>query len=307
MAQHMPVFPALHPLAVGDVVLMRTTTNLLAIDFQTGKRLWQTEDEKEPAQSGPTRVNGGVVFFNGQMVNVSQPALYGQRIWEDATYGTLSSDGRLVFVIEELPLGLGGGYPAVFFGGMGGRGDPSSKGIGDVLAAYDIKTGKLQWKLGGEPDSIGPGLEPNDTFFLGPPLPLRGQLYVMAEINGEIRLLALDGATGNRLWSQQLAMVDSNITQDPIRRMAGVSPSYSDGVLICPTGVGCVVAVNLANRSLLWGYIYSHPGEQVAGPPGMGRRIAINRMMMINGNGLASRWIDSNRHDRQRPGAAYAG
>ena len=121
-------------------------------------------------------------------------------------------------------------------------------------------TGKLQWELGGQ-ESLGL----SDTFFLGPPLPLRGQLYVMAEIKDEMRLLALDGATGNLLWSQQLAMVESNITQDPVRRLAGVSPSYSDGVLICPTGAGCVVAVDLATRSLLWGYIYSHPGEQPGG------------------------------------------
>ena len=30
------------------------------------------------------------------------------------------------------------------------------------------------------------------TFFLGPPLPLMGQLYVLGEIKGEIRLLALE-------------------------------------------------------------------------------------------------------------------
>ena len=136
----------------------------------------------------------------------------------------------------------------------GGRNDPSNQGITNKLAAYDIHTGKLQWELGGQES-----LRPSDTFFLGPPLPLRGQLYVMAEIKDEIRLLALDGATGKLLWSQQLAMVESNITQDPVRRLAGVSPSYSDGVLICPTGAGCVVAVDLATRSLLWGYIYQPP------------------------------------------------
>ena len=122
----------------------------------------------------------------------------------------------------------------------------------------------MQWELGGQE-----ALEQSDTFFLGPPLPLRGQLYVMAEIKDEIRLLALDGATGKLLWSQQLAMVESNITQDPVRRLAGVSPSYSDGVLICPTGAGCVVAVDLATRSLLWGYIYSHPGETADGATGV--------------------------------------
>ena len=112
---------------------------------------------------------------------------------------------------------------------FGGGSDPSNRGITNKLAAYDIHTGKLQWELGGQE-----ALTQSDTFFLGPPLPLRGQLYVIAEIKGEMRLLALDGATGTLLWKQQLAMVEVNLTQDPIRRMAGISPSYSDGVLIVP-------------------------------------------------------------------------
>ena len=98
-------------------------------------------------------------------------------------------------------------------------------------------------------------------------------------------------ATGKLLWSQQLAMVESNITQDPIRRLAGVSPSYSDGVLICPTGAGCVVAVDLATRSLLWGYVYSHPGEQqpTGTPPAADHPF---QNAFNNANGPVPRWLD---------------
>ena len=41
-------------------------------------------------------------------------------------------------------------------------------------------------------------------------------------------------------------------------RPAGVSPSYADGILICPTGAGAVVAVDLAGQRLRWGYRYGH-------------------------------------------------
>ena len=275
------VFSGLHPLAVGDVILMRTVSNVLAIDFKTGKRLWPTMPEEDPA-AADTRLNRPNRMWMARN-NISQPVQYGQRIWDDATYGTLSSDGNLVFVIEELPLSVGnsnGGFMMI----GGGRNDPSTRNITNKLAAYDIHTGKLQWRLGGQES-----LEQTDAFFLGPPLPLRGQLYVMAEIKDEMRLLALDGATGNLLWSQQLAMVESNISQDPVRRLAGVSPSYSDGVLICPTGSGCVVAVDLATRSLLWGYIYSHPGEKVGG-----RHVRVNPFQngFNNSNGPVPRWLD---------------
>jgi outer membrane protein assembly factor BamB len=275
------LFSALHPLAVGDLIFMRTTSNVLAIDFRTGKRLWPTNPERDP-QEQDTRMNR----FNpwGQRNNTNQQYQYCQRIWDDAAYGTLSSDGNLLFVIEELPLGVSGqNMGFVMF--ANGRNDPSNKSITNKLAAYDIRTGKITWELGGQES-----LQKSDTFFLGPPLALRGQLYVMAEVKEEMRLLTLDAATGNQVWSQQLSMVEANITQDPVRRLAGVSPSYCDGVLICPTGANCVVAVDLATHTLLWGYIYSRPGETV-----QGRRMrGMNQVQMAfnNNAGFVPRWLD---------------
>ena len=93
------------------------------------------------------------------------------------------------------------------------------------------------------------------------------QLYVLAEVNDEIRLLALDAETGNTLWSQQLAVVQHNFSPDALRRSVGVSPSYADGILICPTGTGGVVALDLATHSLRWGYSYSHGQNANGNPP----------------------------------------
>ena len=153
------------------------------------------------------------------------------------------------------------------------------------LAAYDIRTGKLKWQLGGDAEDFG--VRQPETYFLGPPLPLMGQLYVLAETKGEIRLLALDAANGNLSWSQQLlAVVEQNSQQiPPIRRMSGVSPSYADGILVCPTSSGALVAVELATRSLLWGYRYprDYQADQV------------ERMQIYNYGdaGFANRAIDA--------------
>ena len=97
------LFSGLHPLAVGDMVLMRTATNVLAVDFHTGKRIWQT-DGRSPTTT--TAIPTASMACGWRRNNMSQPAQYGQRIWDDAAYGTLSSDGSRVFVIEELPLGV---------------------------------------------------------------------------------------------------------------------------------------------------------------------------------------------------------
>ena len=96
-----PTIPALHPLAVADVLLMRTARNLLAVDFSTGKRLWEVPDE-DAVEFAP-----GVPAADLQMRQSMLMAGVGQRMWGDMTYGTLSSDGRLVFAIEDLDLGFG--------------------------------------------------------------------------------------------------------------------------------------------------------------------------------------------------------
>ncbi len=98
------------------------------------------------------------------------------------------------------------------------------------------------------------------AFFLGPPLPLEGKLYAVAEFNGEIRLVVLDAKTGRLQWQQQLAHVDNRtIIVDAGRRLTGATPSYDGGVLVCPTSAGAVVAVDVTMRSLLWGFQYVKP------------------------------------------------
>ena len=253
----LPIVPMLHPLAIGDVLLMRTARNLLAVDFATGKRLWEVpfEEPVELASAG-----------NVQQLQAALALAAGQRMWGDLTYGTLSSDGRHVFSVEDLGSESGGDSPVVqrigVQGGIQGglavvvriqaetKMSPCNR-----LTAHDIRTGKLVWELGG---LDGPrALRQAKSFFLGPPLPLMGRLYVLAETKeGDIRLLALDPATGDLFWTQQLSLVEQSVLDNPRRRWVGVSPSYADGVLVCPTSTGAVVGVELATGSLLWGFCY---------------------------------------------------
>jgi outer membrane protein assembly factor BamB len=247
LERDIPALPSFHPLVVDDVVLMRTYKNLAAVDFTTGKRLWEVpgDDFLENLTAAGNFDTNPQLFFLAPLLN--------QRVWNDATFGTLSSDGKLVFCVEDSGplLGLRPGSSArrVF-----NFNDPTATPAYNRLAAYDIHSGKLKWQASGDPDDFGVRIP--DAFFLGPPLPLLGQLYVLAERKGEIRLLALDAANGSLLWSQQLVVVERSIQQDWLRRLTGISPSYADGILVCPTSAGALVAVDLATRSLLWGYRY---------------------------------------------------
>ena len=266
-AQGTLAIPVLHPLAVGNVVLMRTATNLLAVDFSSGKRLWEVPvDEQFEYWRGNLQQNKSVQKDLHQLEGAIT-----FRLMHDTTYGGLSSNGKLVFSIEDLKLGLGDQLTSnvrrqVLIGGQ-----PQGKTYHtpcNRLAAHDIHTGKLRWHLGGPADQFA--LRQSETFFLGPPLPLMGRLYVLGETKGEVRVISLDAATGDELWSQQLCMgsTPSRYNNDddsvsPLRRAAGSSPSYADGILVCPTGSGAVIAVDLATRSLLWAYRYERTNEQL--------------------------------------------
>ena len=242
-----PSVPSVSPLVVDDVVLLRTAEHMLAVDFRTGKRIWEYPWAEQPADllatdSRPAR-----------SAEKRQRQLE-ERLWQDLIHGQLSSDGRNVYLIDELPHSNSPGFgsPIQRFRAATNR----LQEVTNYLLALEIGTqGKYRWRVGGATGEDEPQLA--RAFFLGPPLVLSGELYVLAEVRGDLSLYVLDPATGRVQWSQQIAHVGAfNVMSDSIRRLAGATPSYSDGVLICPTSAGAIVAVDIATRSLLWGYQY---------------------------------------------------
>src|SRR5258708_38658527 len=105
---------------------------------------------------------------------------------------------------------------------------------------------------GGDPRRAG-------VVFLGPQLAWHASLYLLAESKGALSLVVLDRSTGRLSWSQELALVERRISEDLLRLVGGATPSIStDQGVVCPTSGGGVVALDLATRSLLWGYRYLH-------------------------------------------------
>ena len=222
--QGVTLMPAMHPLAVGNLILMPTARDVLAVDLDSGKRLWPIRGSSDSSLEQLLNSPNGA---GGMRIDVQTNPWLTERFWWDATRGTLASDGRQVYLIKDLGSNAGGNpmpaNAAVQMFRRRGMNVPTDQSISNKLFACELKTqGKLKWEVGGPSGEEEPKLA--GAFFLGPPLPLQDKLYVLAEIKGEIKLCVLDAATGHLDWSQQLAAVETNIQQDPLRRLVGLLP-----------------------------------------------------------------------------------
>jgi outer membrane protein assembly factor BamB len=252
--------PAGQPIAAGGIVLLRTSSELQAIDLASGSLQWRAAqpDSVDDLLNSP----GGDKFATANELYRGLD----DRLFGDATYGTLSSDGGRVFLIEDLGFAYGAVPERMVVRPDGSRRlDAAWPREYNRLAAYDIRTGKLKWELGGPRGPLE--LDAAGVFFLGPPLPLSGRLYVMGELDQRIHLFTLQTDTGRVLERQHLATIERADTRQTVqiygynqlperiaRRMCGASPSYGGGVLVCPTTGESYVAVDMATRQILWSY-----------------------------------------------------
>jgi outer membrane protein assembly factor BamB len=279
------------PIAVGDTLIYRTYGNVYAISLKTNELKWKTQPPplgsldnlaKERGRLDPNRQVEQWI----QSYLASAPHIF----YDNSTLGTLSTDYQFVYVVEDMAVPPHPSHLNMAWGGRAWNNAPtlSSQLAGlldhNALAAYDLRSGKIAWQIP-DPDYEKRTTDPfGGTFFLGPPLPLGGKLYLLAEVAGDIKLMCFDppktkppvkvGETiaapppdpGEMVWTQTLCtLTEKRLPQDPTRRTQAVHLAYGDGILVCPTNAGIVVGVDLLTRSLVWAHIYQNPDRNDIG------------------------------------------
>ena len=239
--------PAVQPLVVGDTIVYRDAERMYGIDFQTGKQQWSYPPEM-----------AWNIKPNREVTNAKKMKLR-QRLTIDSIYGQASSDGKLIFLIPSPGSSSQREYDSVFQDAK--LSDPEDQRTYNELVAIDSdNSGLLCWRIGGPNGLDEPKLA--KTYFIGEPLPLEGVLYCCCVQGNAVQLVAIDSRTGKLRWSQAIANYNSeSFNKDHFRRLAGVSPSYADGKLVCLTGTGAVVALEVSTRTLLWGHEYRPPAS----------------------------------------------
>jgi hypothetical protein len=139
--------PGARPIAVGDIVVMRTPENIVAVEWQSGKRIWESRDEEE-LQTDLIASEPTPGIDRDQWATQGKPLE--ERIWADALMTSLSSDGKRVFVVRGMTVArdedaMQGLQPQLF-----PRNGIENIAATNQLTAYDIATqGKLAWELDG--------------------------------------------------------------------------------------------------------------------------------------------------------------
>jgi outer membrane protein assembly factor BamB len=276
-----PLLPGFLPIATGGKLLYRSYRAIHALNMQTGRLEWESDAVasldfliKDPNKK--TDWTGWLqAYQQGSLQNI---------IFENTTTGTLSTDNARVYAVDDL--GLPPHPNAVAgqqFGWPGGAGMQVSAGMSDLvnrnrLVALNLETGKIDWERG---DPQHDNSDIAGSYFLGPPLPLAGKLYVLTEKNAELRLVCLEPSEGKPVWTQTLATVKDKLLNDVMRRVHAVNLAYAEGILVCPTNAGAVLGIDLLSRSLSWAFPYREKSKEAGEQPqGFARR---GRVMMWPG------------------------
>jgi tetratricopeptide (TPR) repeat protein len=334
-----PVLPAFFPVSANGRLLVRAYDGVAAYalkdlrldgrDYRAGENLWRAPAANSLFVTVRDDINsrrmGVENWYNNFYLNnnVGPPGVF----FENSVLGSLSHDGQRTYFIDDLavpPL-------AMMLGGMngfnpfGGNQMNMAPFTDDVrcsrLYAADLDTGKLSWAiLGGRstPNRVEPSAEPKkdlsaavelqDSFFLGPPLPLGGKLYLLVEKNSELRLVCLDPnkcvpspLRGNEqvpdlVWAQSLGTANNPLPADSLRRLQACHLAYADGILVCPTNAGAVLGVDLLSRSLVWAYSYRAAAPSPGGDD-LPQQIMMRRRFMASsanaGPTAGERWRPS--------------
>ena len=245
--------PKVHPLAIDETLVIRTDDRMYGVDAKSGKRIWSyppADVFRSPSQRSNDQAERPSKKLHQDKLR--------ERLWLDALYGQISSDGDSIFVVPNPGISTDRddwrSYQTQVYD------EPTDLRLYNELKSLDLKQqGALQWQVGGETGLDEPKLA--KAFFLGAPLPVGDRLYAICLQEESVNLVVLESETGKLAWTRTLASTEETVSfrEDRLRRLAGATPSETNGILICPTGLNAIVAVDLATQSLSWGFQFKEP------------------------------------------------
>jgi outer membrane protein assembly factor BamB len=241
----LPTGTAQLPLLVDDRLVYRDFEGLRAVDVRSGKTLWfhpctsALYRDISPRQTTPADGN-------------PDPNNVMRLVVGNCTLQTLSSDSRHVFAVDRAePEELATAAPSTANGDAAAPRPPCN-----VLAAFELEAEGLlvapKWIVGGREEGRAGREVLTGHCFLGPPLCVADRLFTVSERRQQLYLSCLKSETGDLIWTQAICSVLQPIEADYQRLGMACLPTYAEGVVVCPTQAGVLVAVDSLSGTLLW-------------------------------------------------------
>ncbi|MFO0969658.1 MAG: PQQ-binding-like beta-propeller repeat protein [Gemmataceae bacterium] len=288
-AKDRAILPGFFPIAANKILVYRSYSDIRAVYLEdqldgAGKVTAKAGDIawKVPAMDGglakimaATGTDIKLPTIQNWLTRYSSVVGYGSLVYENSLLGTLSTDHKYVYAIDDLAVPIPPDqFQPFIWASANVPANIKPLVMSNKLYAIDLVHGDMKWELGTKEDGF------SDSHFLGVPISVGGKLYVLNEKNGgvgtptgnsELRLICIDpskvtGRTPQIIEPiQSLGEIEQNsrVTHYPGRRLTSAQLAYGEGVLVCPTHAGEVLGVDLASRSLAWAYPY----REQAPPP----------------------------------------
>lgn len=244
-----------------DSVIVRDLNGLAAFDLQSG----------EPAWEAPLMSIVGKSAEEGSH-DIHSLANLEERYASNGVYSRISADEERVYVIERHDRSQGAVRTASHSPSPAYERPPVGDASNRLLAyAIDKTMGEQRepcWVAGQSNGSEHSALR--EHYFLGAPLSTGAELVVITEHQQQLNLVSLEPQSGKIRWLQPLGFVPRSISNDSIRAANPCQPAVSEGIAVCATNSGFIVAYDILAGRLLWAYEYGAESSAKGGGDGSG-------------------------------------
>jgi len=242
------------PVSAGNLVIFRDLDTIRAIHTASGETVWRFEsstglsDLLNPAESAGAAVRYRSAIWDSAMANslVSRLATDGQRIFAVNDTESLTFAGVYGLEANQVP--------------HFERRKAAQSELMALRIDEDLTEPRLLWKTS---DLSATDRRLVGHAFLGPPLSTQGCLFTISERDRQMCVTAMLAGTGEVLWQQPIAEAERAVVEERGRSFRATIPVAAHDMVLCPTHLGLLVAVDRVSGDLRWSH---HSLEQSADP-----------------------------------------
>ncbi len=267
----------------GNILLVKAETELLALDVDSFREVWRSNERHDDAQLSPAdEMNQGQIFIgvNEQDARAADAKLASDplvlRLLHDSVGAGVTIAFNMALTVEwpaDPPPLLSENMARRFPGGMPGR-DSFSITHPNRVAAYSLTDGSFLWRTDSSVNPPAerprerrqivfppvPGAVPqadNEIEFLSAPIPVGDYLLAPCRINSDLHAAVLDPKDGKLIRQVYLCGTGGG----PFNSLDTLEPCVADRAVFIPTGRGLLVAVETSDWSVRWASRYDNLEE----------------------------------------------